>query len=160
LTTARDPTDRLERAGHLVEMSAVTLGVLVLGWSRSRGVSFDAATRWHQALDRKGAALGGWIELVRAARTLADHPNDPMAHAVRASAIDTTTLWTSSCGSATQYPQRYAARGSAFISNATGAPSSALGAAGRFARFAWFDIGLSADSVNSEVWGNLTQGDL
>jgi uncharacterized RDD family membrane protein YckC len=92
LTTAREPTDQLERAGHLVEMSAVTLGVLVLGWSRSRAISFDAADRWHQALDRKGAALGGWIDLVRAAtRALADHPNDPMAHAVRASAVDTTT---------------------------------------------------------------------
>jgi len=84
--------DRMERAGHFVEMSAVTVGVLVLGWCRTHAMSFDAAARWHQALDRKGAALGGWIDLLRAApRALADHPNDPVAHAVRISAMHTTT---------------------------------------------------------------------
>jgi uncharacterized RDD family membrane protein YckC len=50
---------------------------------------FDATTRWNQALERKGASLGGWIVLLRATvPILADHPHDPVAHALRATISD------------------------------------------------------------------------
>jgi hypothetical protein len=84
LTTARDPADHLDRAAHFVEMSAVTVGILVLGWCRTRAISLQAAARWQQSLDGKGASLGGWIVLLRGAEgVLAEHPNDPVARSVR-----------------------------------------------------------------------------
>jgi hypothetical protein len=83
LTIAVDPADRLERAGHFVEMSAVTLGVFVLGWSRSRDIPFDAAAEWHKAMQTKGVALGTWIKVLQmGTKVLAQHPNDPVARAL------------------------------------------------------------------------------
>ena len=83
LKVAGDPSDRLERAGHFVEMSAVTLGLFVLGWARSRAVSFDAADEWYQAMQTKGVALGTWIKVLqKGTKELAQHPNDPVARAL------------------------------------------------------------------------------
>jgi hypothetical protein len=80
LEVARDPADRLERAGYFVEMGAVTLGVMAMGWCGTRAVSPQAAAKWQQALDRKGVALGSWIELLRGVdAALVDHPTDPVA---------------------------------------------------------------------------------
>lgn len=81
--TARDPNDRLDRAQHSIEMTAVALGVLALGWARSRGQASEAAQRWQDAVDRKGIALGGWIALLQSVRpAMAGAASDPLGRAV------------------------------------------------------------------------------
>ncbi len=87
--TARDPADRLEKAGHFIEMTAVTLGVLVLGWCRAHQAAAEDLTQWENTLERKGAALGGWIALLGSTRAvlMAAGPGDALGRAL-ALAVD------------------------------------------------------------------------
>lgn len=81
---ADDPSDRLDKAGHFIEMTTITLGVMALGWCRAHAATSQVVADWHKPLDRKGASLGGWIVLLRGAGSaLASDPNDPLARAVR-----------------------------------------------------------------------------
>lgn len=83
VTTARTPAERLERAGYTIEMTAVTLGVLALGWCRSRQAGPTAVAAWEQAVTRKGIALGGWTTLLASVRpVMATTQPDPIARAV------------------------------------------------------------------------------
>jgi hypothetical protein len=68
-------------------MTAVTLGVLCLGWCRSRGIESDAVREWESAVDSKGVALGRWTTLVEAVgKIMAEHPGDPVARNIRLAA--------------------------------------------------------------------------
>jgi hypothetical protein len=96
--TARDPEHRLSAAQHFVEMTAHTLGVLCLGWCRSRGVGSDAVRDWESAVDSKGVALGRWTTLVRAvSRVMAEHPGDPLARSIKLAVDATLPRLTASC---------------------------------------------------------------
>lgn len=87
LEIADSPADRLDRAGNLVELTAVTLGVLALGWCRAQSLSLDVVDKWEKQLDPFGIALGTWINVIRSAsKVMAGYPNDPLARAVRLSA--------------------------------------------------------------------------
>jgi uncharacterized RDD family membrane protein YckC len=82
--TARDPLDRMDKAGHFFEMTATTVGMLALGWCRTHGVELKAVDDWHKTLERKGVALGGWIVLLRGTNAvLTAQPDDPLARALR-----------------------------------------------------------------------------
>lgn len=88
LEVAGDPADRLEKANHFVELVAATLGVLALGWCRANNVPADGVRQWERKLDPSGIALGTWIGMVRSAsKAMADSPHDPVARAVRLSAV-------------------------------------------------------------------------
>lgn len=83
VSAARSASDQLAHAGHSIEMTAVTLGVLTLGWCRSRHQATNAVHGWEQAVARKGMALGGWVTLLTAVRpAMAGASEDPLAHAV------------------------------------------------------------------------------
>jgi hypothetical protein len=87
LAIADDPADRLEKAGHFVELTAVTLGVLALGWCRANSLSPGGVAQWEKKLESSGISLGTWIAMVRSAsKAMADSPHDPLARAVRLSA--------------------------------------------------------------------------
>jgi len=80
---ACDPTDRLERAGHFIEMTAVTLGVLTLGWCRAHEVAAGAVDRWERSTGSKGITLGGWVSLLRSARDeLPITSEDPLGRSI------------------------------------------------------------------------------
>src|SRR6202042_2247956 len=86
LAIADSPAVQLDSAGHFVELTAVTLGVLALGWCRSRSVSLDVVEGWEKKLDPFGIALGTWIDVIKSAsKTMAGRPGDPFARAVRLS---------------------------------------------------------------------------
>jgi hypothetical protein len=86
LTIADSPADRLEKAGHFVELTAITLGVLALGWCRANALAADAVGNWERKLDPFGASLGTWIDVIRSAsKAMAGRPGDPLARAVRLS---------------------------------------------------------------------------
>lgn len=87
--TARDPLDRMDKAGHFVEMTATTLGMLVLGWCHTRGVELKVVDDWHKTLERKGVALGGWIVLLRGTNAvLTAQDDDPLARALRLATVN------------------------------------------------------------------------
>ena len=87
LDLARDPNELLERGGQFVELSAVTLGVLALGWCTSRGLGASVVAEWETAVDGKGMALGKWTSMLRSAsRVMAEQPTDPLARNIRLAA--------------------------------------------------------------------------
>lgn len=86
LEIADSPADRVDRAGHVVELTAVTLGVLALAWCCAHSLSLDVVDKWEKKLEPFGIALGTWIDLIRSAsKVMARRPNDPLARAVRLS---------------------------------------------------------------------------
>jgi RDD family len=86
LEIADSPADQLDRAGHFVELTAVTLGVLALAWCRAQSQSLDVVDKWEKKLDPFGIALGTWIDVIKSASSsMAGRPNDPLARAVRLS---------------------------------------------------------------------------
>ena len=83
LAIADDPADRLEKAGHFVELTATTLGVLALAWCQANSLSADVVEKWEKKLDPFGIALGTWINVIRSAsKAMAGRPGDPLARAV------------------------------------------------------------------------------
>jgi hypothetical protein len=81
---ARDPADRVDKTSHFVELTATTLGVLVLAWYSSNAEESGALANWQRLLDPGGITLGTWINVVESARRgLTANPNDPVARAVR-----------------------------------------------------------------------------
>lgn len=86
LAIADGPADQLEKAGHFVELTAATLGVLALSWCRANSLSPDVVEKWEKKLDPRGIALGTWIDVIRSAsKAMAGRPGDPLARAVRLS---------------------------------------------------------------------------
>jgi hypothetical protein len=84
LDLARDPNELLERGGQFVELSAVSLGVLALGWCTSRGVGASVVAEWETAIDGKGMSLGKLNSVLRSAsRVMAEQPTDPLARNIR-----------------------------------------------------------------------------
>lgn len=88
---AADPADRLGRTEHALELAAVTVGVLVLGWDRTRNAGSSGPQAWHRAMESKGVTLGGWVTLLLWARKemtrIADDPvARPIALAAREAA--------------------------------------------------------------------------
>jgi hypothetical protein len=80
---APTPADRLDKAAHFIEMTAVTLGVVILGWGHVHSVSSDGIRNWGQAVEPRGVALGRWIDVLRLSReAMASRPHDPLARAV------------------------------------------------------------------------------
>jgi uncharacterized RDD family membrane protein YckC len=87
LAIADDPADRLEKAGHFLELTATTLGVLALGWSRASSLAATTVDMWEKRLDPSGITLSVWTDVIRAAsKAMAGRPGDPLAKAVRLSA--------------------------------------------------------------------------
>jgi RDD family len=87
LSIATDPADRLDKAQHLVELTATTLGVLALGWCRAHSLSPGGVAHWEKKLDPYGITLGTWIGAVQSAAKAMDRwPHDPVARAVRLAA--------------------------------------------------------------------------
>jgi uncharacterized RDD family membrane protein YckC len=86
LAIADDPADRLEKAGHLLELTAVTLGVVALSWCRANSLATDVVDKWEKRLDPFGIALGTWIDVIKlASKAMGRRPADPLARAVRLS---------------------------------------------------------------------------
>ena len=65
LAIADDPADRLEKAGHFLELTATTLGVLALGWSRANSLAATTVDRWEKRLDPSGITLSVWTDVDR-----------------------------------------------------------------------------------------------
>jgi uncharacterized RDD family membrane protein YckC len=87
LAIADDPADRLERAHDFVELTAVTLGIMALGWCHANSLSPDGVLQWERKLEPFGITLGTWITLIRSvSKVMAASPQDPLARAVRLSA--------------------------------------------------------------------------
>lgn len=83
ITTARTAEDRLVKAQHFIELTAVTLGILTLAWCRDHGVVPDAVQKWEDAVERRGLALGGWITLLQSARpALVIDQVDPLGRSI------------------------------------------------------------------------------
>jgi len=86
LAIADGPADQLEKAGHFVELTAATLGVLALSWCRANSLAPDVVEKWEQKLDPFGIAMGAWIDVIRSAsKAMSRRPGDPLARAVRLS---------------------------------------------------------------------------
>jgi hypothetical protein len=86
LAIADDPADRLEKAGHLLELTAVTLGVVALGWCRANSLAPDVVDKWEKRLEPFGIAIGTWIDVIKSAsKAMGRQPGDPVARAVRLS---------------------------------------------------------------------------
>jgi hypothetical protein len=87
LAIADDPADRLEKAGHFLELTATTLAVVALGWCRANSLAPTMVDRWEKRLDPSGITLSAWTDVIRAAsKAMAGRPGDPLAKAVRLSA--------------------------------------------------------------------------
>ena len=83
ITTARTAEDRLAKAQHFIELTAVTLGILTLAWCRDHDAVPEAVQTWEVAAERKGLALGGWITLLQSARpALGDNQVDPLGRSI------------------------------------------------------------------------------
>jgi uncharacterized RDD family membrane protein YckC len=83
ITTARTAEDRLGKAQHFIELTAVTLGILTLAWCRDHDAVPEAVQKWEDAAERKGLALGGWITLLQSARpALTDDQVDPLGRSI------------------------------------------------------------------------------
>jgi hypothetical protein len=86
LAIADDAADRLEKAGHFVELTAATLGVMTLSWCRANSLAPDIVETWEKKLDPFGIAMGTWIDVIRSATgIMTGRPGDPLARAVRLS---------------------------------------------------------------------------
>jgi hypothetical protein len=84
LAIASDPGDRLDKAGHFVELTTTTLGVLALGWCRANSLTPGGVRQWEQRLDPAGVTLGTWNDAVRAAsKAMAGQSHDPVARIIR-----------------------------------------------------------------------------
>jgi hypothetical protein len=84
---ASDPADRLDKAGHFVELTTTTLGVLALGWCQANALTPGGVQQWERRLDPGGVTLGIWTDAVRAAsKAMAAHPHDPVARTIRLAA--------------------------------------------------------------------------
>jgi uncharacterized RDD family membrane protein YckC len=87
LSIAENSADRIEHAQNFVELTAVTLGVLALGWCQAQALCPDGVKNWERKLDPSGIALGTWISMIRsAAKAMVDRPHDPLARAIRLAA--------------------------------------------------------------------------
>jgi len=87
LSIAENPADQIDDAQHFVELTAVTLGVLALGWCQAHSICPDGVRNWEKKLDPSGIALGTWITMIRSAvKAMRDQPHDPIARAIRLAA--------------------------------------------------------------------------
>ncbi|MEO3830204.1 RDD family protein [Actinomadura sp. B10D3] len=79
--------DSLEKAGHFVEMTAATLGILALGWCRAHTLAPGGVRQWEKKLDQGGVTLDVWNQAIRAAgREMKSREHDPVARAIRLTA--------------------------------------------------------------------------
>lgn len=70
-----------------MELTAVTLGVLALGWCQTHTICPDGVRNWENKLDPYGIALGTWLTMIRSAvKAMKDQPHDPIARAIRLAA--------------------------------------------------------------------------
>lgn len=84
---ADNPADQVENAQHFVELTAVTLGVLSLGWCQAHDIHPDGVRNWEKKLETGGITLGVWTTMVRSAvKAIRNQPHDPLARAIRLAA--------------------------------------------------------------------------
>lgn len=75
--------ERLQRLGILAETIAVTLGVLALGWCRTREIKPGGLRNWEKRLASGGVSLGTWDgALSAAAKEMARVHDDPLTTAL------------------------------------------------------------------------------
>jgi hypothetical protein len=81
---ARDPTDRVDKTAHFVELTATTLAVLGPAWYQANAIGSVALATWERKLEPFGITLGAWIAVAESAQTeLRKTPNDPVARTIR-----------------------------------------------------------------------------
>jgi hypothetical protein len=82
--------DKLEKAGHFVELTAATLGILALAWCEARSIEPGGVRQWQKKLDPGGITLDVWNGAIRAtSKEMMSFPNDPIAQSFRAAANPT-----------------------------------------------------------------------
>lgn len=87
LSIAENPADQIDDAQNFVELTAVTLGVLALGWCQAQAICPDGVRNWEKKLDPSGITLGTWTTMIRSAvKSMRDWPHDPLARAIRLAA--------------------------------------------------------------------------
>lgn len=84
--------DKLDKAGHFVELTATTLGVLALAWCEARSIEPGGVRQWRNRLDPGGITLAVWNGAIRAtSKEMSAFPNDPIGQAFRAAANPTVS---------------------------------------------------------------------